>query len=143
MEKELDPFVRRATEEERVEILAGEVLDAIAQGRDIDIKYATILGDLDIGKIENRNDSKFCIKGNVCIVFRKIRGYADLSIATFSRNADFMYATFGGDADFSHATFRGYANANFNGATFSSSPSTFGLYSTFESPSSLGQVSGV
>lgn len=54
MEGELEPFVRHGTDEERIEISADEILNAIAQKRDIDVKYAVIVGNLDVRGIQEQ-----------------------------------------------------------------------------------------
>ncbi len=142
-EQRPEPFIRQGMPgEEPIEIVADEVLNAIAAGRDIEIEYAIIDGDLDTGMIaehlefdENGNP---IIWGNIVIRSSEIRGYTMFCSNTFRGDSTFSSVTFSGDADFlgavftryaafSAATFGGYAdftgavfggNAHFIGATF-------------------------
>lgn len=41
-----ETFARYGTEHELIEIESGEILNAIADGHEIDIKYAVIAGDI-------------------------------------------------------------------------------------------------
>ena len=140
-ERKLEPFVRHGTEENQVEVSANEILNAIAEGRDIDIEWAVIEGDLDIEKIRDgldEEDGRSVVRCNVKIWYGAIKGKtgfrqarfsgdayfftsfsgdADFDGATFSGNAYFTEVMFSGDADFVGATFSG--DANFVGATFS------------------------
>ena len=43
-EKESESFVRRGTKEKPIEVAADDVLNAIAEGRDVDVRYAVIKG---------------------------------------------------------------------------------------------------
>ena len=65
------PFTRHGTEEKRIEISADEILNAIAEGRDVDIKYAVIEGDLDIRKIghqlERNEGNRLIIQGTLIV----------------------------------------------------------------------------
>lgn len=119
-EKELEPFVRHGTKGERIEVSADEVLNAIAEGRDIDIEDAVIGGNLDIGKIENRlernGNDRSVIRGNIAIQHSEIRGDVYFTFVTFSGRAYFAFATFSGDANFGSATFS--RNVDFGSATF-------------------------
>ena len=140
-ERELEPFVRHGTEENRVEVSADDVLNAIAEGRDIDIEWAVIEGDLDIEKIRDdlvEQDGReviFCdvkirystIKGKTCFRQAAFTGDAVFVEVTFSGTANFFRTTFNGDARFYEATFSGHAyfyeatfrrRANFIQATF-------------------------
>jgi uncharacterized protein YjbI with pentapeptide repeats len=120
MEEKLEAFKRHGKKDEPVEVKGNEVLEAIAEGWDIDIAYAVIDGDLHIRAIADRirdEDGKLTVRGNVKIQQSEIRGYASFISATFSGNADFREATFSGNADFREATFSGYAS--FISATFS------------------------
>ena len=127
-ERELEPFVRQGTEEERIEVAADEVLNAIAEGRDIDIAYAVINGDLNIGKIKNRLDrdqsDKLVIQVNVKIQYSEIRGHTTVIFAAFSRRASFIETSFSGGASFSQTTFSG--DVSFTAATFSGGASFTG-----------------
>ena len=129
-ERELEPFRRHGTDEDQVELSADEVLNAIAEGREIDIEWAVIEGDLDIKKIRDdlaKEDGRSLIRCNVKIQRSTIKGETNFGqarfcgdvefrLATFSKNATFSGATFSGGAVFSYATFSG--NATFSGATF-------------------------
>ena len=128
----------------RESISAGDVLDAIAKGWDVDIDERSVInGDLDIVLIKFQLDSdKFhcrpVIKGKIKIWHSEIRGninfrgaifngYVDfrgtifngdvkLGCTTFSMNAIFDSAIFNKEANFESATFIG--NAHFSSATF-------------------------
>ena len=54
MENTLELFVREGTSDQHLQINADDILNAIAEGQDIYVKYCDIEGDLDIGKIEGR-----------------------------------------------------------------------------------------
>ena len=121
MEERLEVFERHGTEEKRIGVKADEVLEAIAEGRDIHIEYANIDGYLDIRKIDDKlkRDEKcrLLVKGNIGIMHSEIRGDAVFMAATFSGDANFSSTTFSGNVDFISTTFSGYAY--FTGATFS------------------------
>ena len=51
---ELEPFIVRGTVEHSQTVQAEDVLEAIAEGRDIDIEDAVIDGELNINQIEDQ-----------------------------------------------------------------------------------------
>ena len=120
MEERLVAFERRGTLEEPIEVKADEVLEAIAEGRDVHIEYADIQGSLDIREVEarlDRNDDDMPrIMSDARISNSTIHGNVHFSRAFFSGNAVFGGTSFTGYADFSGATISGYAY--FGGATF-------------------------
>jgi uncharacterized protein YjbI with pentapeptide repeats len=116
----LEPFVRQGTLEAKTKVPADDVLNAIAAGRDIDIGYVIIDGDLDIGEIAGqlqRDESgKPVIWGDIGMRNCEIRGYT-FSSATFRGSSIFSSTTFIGDTDFVGTDFNKYAD--FSDATFS------------------------
>ena len=105
------------TEGERAKVEADKVhiiMEAIAQGWDIDIEYADIEGDLDIWtiaeKLERAESGKLLIKGNIRMDWCDISGYASFVSAHFTGYADFESAHFTGYADFGAAHFSEYAH---------------------------------
>jgi hypothetical protein len=114
------------------------IMEAIADGWNIDIEYAIIYGKLDIRSITNEPEKGLTINGNIDIIHSEIRGnihfcsttfrfadftsttfnYADFRGAIFSCGASFHLATFNGYVTFIEATFGGYMDVNFVSATF-------------------------
>ena len=150
-ERKLEPFVRHETEENQVELSADEVLSAIAEGRDVDIEYAVIEGDLDIEKIRDdlaEEDGRPVISCDVKIRDSTIKGETDFSHTTFSGGANFGGATFSGEiANFRDATFTGAADfalatftgaADFSAATFSGA--AYFLGTTFSGDAGFSQA---
>ena len=117
-----DPFVRHGAEDQRIEIGADEVLEAIAEGRDVDIEYAVIRGDLNIAKVRDRLEKdergNAVIPGVVRVTYSQIQR-ADFAGTTFFQHAHFWDATFSQWAVFRGATFS--QRADFRDATFSQS----------------------
>ena len=113
-QSELRPsFLQHGKKEDRTEVTATDVLDAIAKGWDIDIEYADIKGDLDIYTIADQLDqdehNNLVIKGGIEIrssvihantMFRSVTFNADVKFisTTFSKFAHFDSAIFGGDS---------------------------------------------
>lgn len=120
MEEERETYRRHGTEDEPVTVDAQEVLDAIADGKDIDIEYADIQGDLHIEviyeKLEQTEDGEPIIEGKMSILRSTIRGVMDLSGATFNSSVVFNGTTFSSSVAFCAATFN--AGLAFHGATF-------------------------
>ena len=131
-EQRPEPFIRQGMPgEEPVEVTADEVLNAIAEGKDIEIEYAVIKGDLDTGMIaehlELDEDGNPVIWGNIVFRSTEIRGYTIFSSIIFRGDSTFSSVTFKGDADFLGAVFSEYAAfssaafagfADFTGAVF-------------------------
>jgi len=96
-EEKPEPFERRGTKEQPLEITADEVLNAIADGRDVTIEYCVINGDLDIRKIASRLErdgtGRLVIKGNLAILFTEIHGDAYFSSASFSTSGRSEWAS--------------------------------------------------
>jgi len=122
-EPEPEPFVRQGTPGgDRVKVPAADIMNAIAEGVDIDVERAIIDGDLDIGliasKLEVDENRKMIIKGNIGIRFSEITGDTTLSSTHFTQKVSFTSVTFVGSAGFDGATFGDYAD--FSSATFNS-----------------------
>ncbi len=125
MEEELKPFVRRGTGNKPIKVGADEVLNAIAEGQDVHVRYTVIDRGLDIESIaaglDRDEKDKPIIQGNILIQFSKIRGWANFNSATFKGEVDFSNTIFGRDADFSRATFSGntrFGYTAFNGNVY-------------------------
>ena len=139
---ELEPFKERGTEQNPKTVQAKDVLEAIAEGRDIDIEYAVIDGELDIRQIEERleqdEQGRSTIRGGIRICNATFSGKAYFSGATFSGGADFEGASFNKDTDFSGATFfsgeAGFRYATFSGKAYFSG-ATFSGGADFEGAS--------
>jgi len=127
----------------------------MVQGWDIDIRYADIDGDLDIGtiadKLEKDDSGKLIIEGSIRIRYSNISGNADFSDSTFigvavfngssfSGYANFSGSSFSGDVSFNGSSFSGYAN--FSGSSFSGDAyfrgSSFSGYANFYGSSFSG-----
>ena len=120
-ESEPEPFILQGTPGgDRVKVSAEEVMNAFAEGVDIDIERAIIDGDLDISSIAYRLDldenRKMVIKGNIGIRFSEITGDTVFSSVHFNQKVSFTSVTFVGSAEFDGATFGDYAD--FSSATF-------------------------
>jgi len=101
----LAPFSRHGkSEEERIEVAADEVLSAIADGRNISIRYAIIKGYLEVKKIKDRliptEGIRRIIQSSISLFDCKINGNTNFSMSTFRGKAMFRLVTFSGDADF-------------------------------------------
>jgi len=132
----LETFVRHGTNQKRIEIESGEILNAIADGHAVDIKYAVIDGDIKtkgaseesiISNISIRNSE---IHGDVICKSSAFKGKLSFSSSVFSGNVDFESASFSGDVDFSSVTFSHHVSykqasfgrdTDFNGASFGGS----------------------
>ncbi len=122
MAEELEAFERRGAEAEPIRVEADEVLEAIAEGRDIRIEYAVIDGDLDIQKIKGQLEQDE--RGRLLL-----KGYIEIRNSEVSENADFSSAKFSGNADFSSAKFSrkaSFRSAKFSGNTYFMSAKFFG-----------------
>ncbi|MEK7396448.1 MAG: pentapeptide repeat-containing protein, partial [Candidatus Poribacteria bacterium] len=125
MENGPEPFQRIGTSDQHLEVNADDVLNAIAEGRDIKIKYCDIKGDLDISKIYDRFDkddgNRSIIKGSVIVSLSTINGHAFFFSASFSKVADFSSTSFSEFADFNSASFKGdayFSSTNFDGKIY-------------------------
>ena len=121
VEPKPEPFVRYGTPGgDRIKILATDIMNAIAEGVDIDVEHAIIEGDLDIGLIAHRleldENRSMIIKGNIGVRFCEITGDTIFSSTHFSQKVSFTSSTFVGSAAFDGATFADYAD--FSSATF-------------------------
>lgn len=115
MDPKPPPFTRRGTKEEPVEVSADEILEAIAEGRDIDVHHAIIEGDLRIVKVADRlekqrtskygSQKKPIIEGNIRIFYGTIYGETEFFDTIFSGKVDFSFTAFAGLARFSGAIF--------------------------------------
>jgi len=122
-EPEPEPFVRQGTPGGgRVKVLAADIMNAIAEGVNVDVERAIIDGDLDIGliahKLELDENRKMVIKGSIGIRFSEITGDTVLSSTYFTQKVSFTSVTFVGSAGFDGATFGDYTD--FSSATFNS-----------------------
>ena len=109
------------TKEEKLKVTADDVLNVIAEGRDVHVEYAVIVGDLDIESIadqlERDENGKRVIRGDILIQFSEIRGKTNFASATFDGNVGFVSTNFNGMAIFEVAIFKG--NTDFKEAVFS------------------------
>ena len=134
-EKKLESFTKHGTKEEPIEVSADEILNAIAEGRDVDVEYVVVDGDLDIGKIASRLEQdemgKTVLRGyiriqnsRICgpVVFNNcvFRSDALFGGTTFEKGAFFMYSRFGGIVIFTRARFMD--DVRFLEASFVSTP---------------------
>ena len=122
MAEQLEPFVRHGTNEDLMEVPADNILNAIAEGRDIDVKYAVIDGDLDImsvaDQLEENEDGDWIVKGDVRIANSEIRDGLDFSLVTFEGRVIFSSSVFNAQVNFSSVTFAekgSFSSATFNG----------------------------
>jgi len=118
-ETQLEPFVRQGSiGNEKIKVVASDVMDAIAIGCDISVEHAVIEGDLNIGMATvPLQRGKPVIRGNVEIRFSEIRGDVDFSSAVFEKSAVFSSVEFTSTVSFAGATFDEYAN--FDSTVFS------------------------
>jgi hypothetical protein len=115
MELKPPPFTRHGTEEQRIEVSADEILNAIAEGRDVDVKYATINGDME--EVLERDENGFrIIKSALGIQSCMIEG-ASFNSVQFNEAAFFSYTKFSGDTWFLGAQFN--SDVFFHTAQFS------------------------
>lgn len=138
----MEPFVRYGTEKELVKVAADEVMKAIVEGRDIEIKYAIIEEELDIRKVADQLDqeedteagvSRSIVKGNISIRYSELRSGVCLINSIFQGEVCFSKTCFDQMAHFSVAIFNGYADfhrARFDGGAFFSKAS-FNEYANF------------
>ena len=111
------------TADNPAEIDSGEtdtILTALAEGLDMDLKYTTILGPLDLSPISKRfdrtEDGKLRVVGNVEIWNSELRGPISLCGASFDGNVYFFSTKFMCNTSFSGASFRG--NVDFRDSVF-------------------------
>jgi len=120
MEQKPESFIRYGTKQKYIEVSADDILDAMADGKDISIEYAMISGKLDIKKIASmlRQDSngKLVISGSLAILISDICEHTLLGGVSFSKDVNFQGTTFRKDGNFSDSIFA--REANFNAATF-------------------------
>ena len=120
MGEQLEPFVQHGTEEERLEVSADDILNAIAEKRDIDIKYAIIDGDLDImmvsDRLEDGEDGMSSIEKSVRIEDSEILNNVDFSFITFNEQVSFLSSAFNGELSFSSVNFN--EEVDFSSVTF-------------------------
>lgn len=149
MEPKPPPFTRHGTEEQRIEVSADEILNAIAEGRDVDVRHAIIRGGLKpnwiAAKLERDKEGRLLIKSDVKIQSSVLIGevnFRETSLAKvdflgveFRASAVFFKAHFGSDTVLANAVFKGvvtFGAANFAGkANFDSV--TFGRGVRFDS----------
>ena len=144
MAEELEPLKCHGKKEEHTKVSADDVLNAIAEGQDIDIRYADIQGDLVIMKIKDRleldEDARLIIQGSVRMVDSAIGGDADFAEVSFIGDANFSGASFSKDVHFASASFSKkvyFARASFNGGAYFNS-AIFGAKANFVGASFIG-----
>jgi len=120
MAEQIEPFVQHGTSEDLVEVPADDILNAIAEGRGIDVEYAVIDGDLDImsvaDQLEENEDGDWIVKEDVRIADSEIRDGLDFSLVAFAGRVVFPSSVFNAQVAFSSVTFN--AEANFSSAVF-------------------------
>lgn len=139
MGEQLEPFIRRGTEEEQIEVSADDVLNAIAKGRDIDVGYAVINGDLNIttivDQLEENENGMWSINGRISFISSVFNEGVVFSAVTFNKEVSFSSVTFEKEVNFSSVTFSekgSFSSATFNGsASFLST--TFNKAAVFSS----------
>ena len=81
-----------------VEVSADEILEAIAEGRDVDVEYADIHGELDVRKVSCRlrrdKANRLFIDGKLKIKDSEIHGETFFSVANSSDDIDFSCTRF-------------------------------------------------
>ena len=109
MGEQQNSFVRHGTKDERIEVSADDILDAVAEGKDIDIKHASIDGELNAMMISDQlkedEDGSWCIKGSIKIEESEIHSDVDFSLITFDGDLSFLSSVFDGEVAFSSVTF--------------------------------------
>ncbi len=155
MREKPEPFVRHGMQE-LTGVGSDELLDAIANDQDIDLRGVSIYGDIDLGEITDRIEldglDRPLIKGKISISNSKFHDKVGFGSCVFAEEmeisftyfnekvrfhnacfygkADFNASTFCGEADFSSVIFNNYSN--FDGATFNQGTtfesSTFCMY---------------
>ena len=99
MGSKLEPLELHGTEKGQINISAVEILDAIAEGRNVSIEHAVITGYLDIQRITERLKRigyNAPIRGNIEIRSSEITGDVSLRSAHFNGNVCFDSTTFKG-----------------------------------------------
>ncbi len=91
---------------------------AIREGRDVDIRFAVIEGDIytELAGLEKDADGKAIISGRITIRESEINGTTEFRGVKFEQETGFALTCFRGIADFEGATF-GHI-AKFSGSTF-------------------------
>ncbi|MBI1924102.1 pentapeptide repeat-containing protein [Candidatus Poribacteria bacterium] len=131
IEEKLEPLVRHGTQDKRITVSVSEVLDAIVEGRDVNIKYAVIEYGIDVDikpmdRLERDENGKPTVHGDIRIEHSEIREYVNFNNVIFNGEVYFVGSTFspadfGGYANYTGAIFDGTifkGKANFDGATF-------------------------
>lgn len=118
-------FDLHGTPENRIRLSASEILEAIAEGLDIEITYAVIDGDLDIDKSSaiyrylkrDERSGNPTLKGNIVINHSEFSGYVSFIYAIFNGIVSFNDTVFRGNVSFRSADFKIYGVA-FSNAIF-------------------------
>jgi hypothetical protein len=118
----LKTFERKGNKASILEIKADEILNAIAEKRDVIIEYSKIIGDLDIEKIRNllekNEDSKAAVNGKLIIRNSEIQGEVDFSNVIFLSDIIFDYSIFRNTTRFLSVNFN--CDASFRTTIFDS-----------------------
>lgn len=142
MAKKLEPFRVHGTKKKLEQVRADDILNAIAEGRDIDVDRVVVGGNLDVREIEDKLElgvdgrkilnrsikiqrsvingnvdfSRTCLAQEIDFTGTKIEGNAGFWGTLFSDAASFRATVFGKGAHFNGAVFRWYAS--FSEASF-------------------------
>ncbi|MFC1716975.1 potassium channel family protein [Candidatus Poribacteria bacterium] len=120
-EEKPQPFTRHGTEEEPTKVSADEILNAIAEGRDVDVRYAEIDGEMNMREVDSQFEGEEngtpIVGGNIAICHSRITGNIYFSGLIFTKSADFRGSSFESAASFSNSVFSGMAS--FSGCVFS------------------------
>ncbi|MBC8236474.1 hypothetical protein H8E77_43565 [bacterium] len=121
-----------------IKVAASDILNAIAEGQNVNIEHAIIEGDLNIEKIADKlkrdESGRFIIRGDVVVGASEISGDVSFNKASFNRVTVFAWNTFKGGISFSNAIFS--RGAFFHDSKFKSSVSFvdafFSGYTSFD-----------
>jgi len=122
MEEKRELLKRHGTVRNYTEVSADEVLDAIAEGCDIRIRYAIIEGSLVIkDRIEPDERNRRLVRGNIGISSSEIWGPVNFNEVTFKEGVSFTRSDFKRDVYFNEVVFEKgvhFDESNLRGAYF-------------------------
>lgn len=130
-------FKRYGSRDKPATVTGDEILQALSEGKDIDIRFATVIGDLDIRRLRvfslSNNirlhhcsvksqliGSNLLFEGDLILFDCEMVGPVNFSGATFRNKVDFSSSIFHDDTRFILANF--FRGASFSGATFKQRP---------------------